>query len=83
MINDFAYLFDKDYFFAASNNDSLSRLLPLLKKNGVHQYVFVFDPHEPTLPTMLKDSSTAHWWNDRSKKIWFKDDYAAKVYAIQ
>lgn len=50
MINDFAYLFDQAYFFAASNNDSLSRLLPLLKDNGIHQYIFVFDPRVPTLP---------------------------------
>jgi hypothetical protein len=54
MINDFAWLFDKEYFFAASNNDSLSRLLPLLKKNGVHQYIFVYDPRVPNI-WMKKD----------------------------
>ncbi len=83
MVNDFAYLFDKESFFAASGNDSLSRLLPLLKKNGVHQYIYVFDPREPTLPTMLKDSTTSHWWDDRAHHVWVKDNYAAKVYTIR
>ncbi|HET6255725.1 MAG TPA: hypothetical protein VFE32_16735 [Puia sp.] len=82
MINDFAYLFDKDYFFAASSNDSLSRLLPLLKKNGVRKYIFVYDPQGPTLPTMLKDSTTSHWWVDRAHHVYVKDEYAAKVYPI-
>jgi hypothetical protein len=68
--------------FAASNNDSLGRLLPLLKKQGVHQYIYVFDPREPTLPTMLKDSSTSHWWDDRAHHVWVKADYAAKLYII-
>ena len=83
MINDFAWLFDKENFFAASNDDSLRRLLPLLKANGVHQYIFVFDPRVPTLPAMLKDSTTRHWWNDRAKNIWVKEEYAAKVYTIR
>lgn len=83
MINDFAYLFDKDYFFAASNNDSLSRLLPLLKKHGVRRYIFIFDPRVPTLPTMLKDSSTSHWWDDSVHHVFIKNDYAAKVYTIR
>jgi hypothetical protein len=83
MINDFAWLFDKEYFFAASNNDSLSRLLPLLKENGIRQYIFVFDPRVPTLPTMLKDSTTSHWWDDHAHDVWIKEDYAAKVYTIQ
>jgi hypothetical protein len=82
MINDFAYLFDKEYFFAASNNDSLSRLLPLLKKNGVRQYIFVFDPRVPTLPAMLKDSTTSHWWDDRARRVWIKQEYEAKVYTL-
>jgi len=83
MINDFAYLFDKDYFFAASNNDSLRRLLPLLKANGVHKYIFIFDPRVPSLPTMLRDSTTNHWWNERARNVYVKQDYAAKVFAIQ
>jgi hypothetical protein len=83
MINDFAYLFDKDYFFTASSNDSLSRLLPLLKKHGVHRYIFIFDPREPTLPTMLRDSTTSHWWDDRVHHVFIKNDYAAKVYTLR
>lgn len=83
MINDFAWLFDKAYFFEASNNDSLSRLLPLLKNHGVHQFIYVFDPRVPTLPPMLKDSATSHWWDDRARNVWVKDEYAAQVYPIR
>jgi len=83
MINDFAWLFDKEYFFAASSNDSLRRLLPLLKENGVRQYIFVFDPRVPTLPTMLKDSTTSHWWDDSARHIWVRDEYSAKLCTIQ
>lgn len=83
MINDFAYLFDKDYFFAASGNDSLRRLLPLLRENGVRRYIFVYDPRVPTLPTMLKDSTTTHWWDERARHIWVHQEYAAKLCSIQ
>jgi hypothetical protein len=37
----FGYLFNKDYFFAASGDDSLRRLLPLLKSSwgeAIHLY---------------------------------------------
>lgn len=82
MINDFAYLFDKDYFFTASGNDSLRQLLPLLKKNGIRRYIYIFNPQVPTLPTMLEDSATSHWWTDRAHNKYVKDDYAAKVVTL-
>jgi pullulanase len=82
MAYDFAYLFDKDYFFAASGDDSLRRLLPLLKKSGVHEFIYIFDPRVPTLPKMLEDSTTSHWWDNAAKKIWIKDEFASKVYTI-
>lgn len=82
MINDFAYLFDKDYFFAASGNDSLRRLLPLLREHGVHHYIFVYDPRVPSLPTMLRDSSTSHWWTERAHNVYVKNDYDSKLYTL-
>jgi hypothetical protein len=83
MTYDFGYLFDKDYFFAESGDDSLRRLLPLLKSYGVKQFIYVFDPRVPTLPKMLEDSSTRHYWEAVEQKVWIKDEYASKVYAIQ
>jgi hypothetical protein len=83
MINDVAYLFEKNYFFAASGDDSLRRLLPLLKKNGVHQFIYVYDPRIPTLPKMLEDSTNSYLWAPADKKRWIRDDYVSKVYMIR
>jgi hypothetical protein len=83
MSYDFAYLFDKNYFFAAPGDDSLRRLLPLLKKYGVHQYIYMFDPRVPTLPKMLEDSTTSYLWDDVEKKPYIKDEFECKVYTIQ
>ena len=83
MSYDFAYLFDKNYFFAAPGDDSLRRLLPLLKKYGVHQYIYMFDPRVPTLPKMLEDSTTSYLWDDAAKKPYIKDEFQCKVYTIQ
>jgi hypothetical protein len=83
MSYDFAYLFDKNYFFAAPGDDSLRRLLPLLKKYGVHQYIYMFDPRVPTLPKMLEDSTTSYLWDDVTKKPYIKDEFQCKVYTIK
>ena len=82
MTYDFGYLFNKDYFFAESGDDSLRRLLPLLKSYGVKQFIYVFNPQVPSLPDMLKDSTTRHYWED-VKKGWIKDDIASKVFEIR
>ena len=50
MTYDFGYLFDKDYFFAASGNDSLGSLIPLLKSHGVRQFIYVTDPADKDHP---------------------------------
>ena len=66
---------------------SLRRLLPLLKRNGVHEFIYIFDPRIPTLPKMLEDSSTRHYWDEAAanaaKHIWAKDEYAFKICTIQ
>jgi hypothetical protein len=82
MTYDFGYLFNKDYFFAESGDDSLRRLLPLLKSYGVKEFIYVFNPQVPSLPRMLEDSTTKHYWED-VKKGWVKDDIASEVYEIQ
>jgi hypothetical protein len=82
LINDVAYLFEKNYFFVASGDDSLRRLLPLLKRNGIHQFIYVYNPQIPTLPKMLKDSTNSFLWAPPDKKPWIKEDYAAKTYTI-
>jgi hypothetical protein len=79
---DFGYLFDKDYFFAESGDDSLRRLLPLLKEHGVHQIIYIFDPRKPTLPKMLKDPSTCHYWDDAAKKGRIRNDLASVLYKL-
>jgi hypothetical protein len=55
------YLFDRKDFFWAADDSSLQKLLPLLKKQGVHQYTYIYDVRVPgTKPKMLADSTT-HW----------------------
>jgi hypothetical protein len=79
---DFGYLFDKDNFFAESGDDSLKRLLPLLRAHGVHQFIYIFDPRTPTLPKMLKDPITCHYWEDAAKKGLVKNDLASVLYKL-
>jgi len=83
MINDVAYLFEKDYFFAASGVDSLGRLLPLLKKNCVHEFIYLYDPRVPTMAKMLKDSTDSYLWASPEKRPWMREDYVSKVYTIR
>jgi hypothetical protein len=82
MTYDFGYLFNKDYFFAESGDDSLRRLLPLLKSHGVKQFIYVFNPQVHSLPKMLEDSTTRHYRDDVGKNG-IKEDIASKVYEIQ
>jgi len=83
MSYDFGYLFNNDYFFYASGDDSLRRLLPLLKSNGVKRFIYIFDPRVPTMANMLKDSATSHYWEDVKNKVWIKDDIASEVFEIR
>jgi hypothetical protein len=63
MVYEMGYLFDRDYFFLASGDDSLRRLLPLLKANGVREYTYVFNPRNPaSQPKSLRDSTTRRLW---------------------
>jgi hypothetical protein len=83
MMYDLAYLFDKNYFFLETGDDSLRRLLPQLKNHGVRQFVYIFDPRLPSLPPMLKDSSTRHYWVDVEKAVKLKQEMVSKVYTLK
>jgi hypothetical protein len=82
MMYDLAYLFDKNYFFLETGDDSLRRLLPQLKSHGVRQFIYIFDPRQPSLPPMLKDSSTRHYWTDTKKAVKLKQEMVSKVYRL-
>jgi hypothetical protein len=79
---DFGYQFDRNYFFAASGDDSLRRLLPLLKSHGVHQFIFIYNPRERTLPPMLQDSASRHRFDAEAAAGWVREDIASKVYIL-
>jgi hypothetical protein len=51
------YIFDKQYFFLAPDDESLARLLPQLKAAGVHEYTYIYDVRIPNVrPKMLADT---------------------------
>jgi hypothetical protein len=79
---DFGYVFDRNYFFTASGDDSLRRLLPLLKSHGVHQFIFIYNPREHTLPPMLQDSATRHRFDMEAARGWVREDIASRVYDL-
>ena len=84
LMYDLAWLFDKNYFFSESGDDSLRRLLPQLKDHGVRQFTYIFDPRYSSLPTMLRDSSTRYYWMmDVKKARKLKEELVAKVYALK
>ncbi|HET6256175.1 MAG TPA: hypothetical protein VFE32_19010 [Puia sp.] len=79
---DFGYLFDKTYFFGATGDDSLRRLLPLLRSHGVHEIICLYNPRFYTLPPMLQDSTTRHRFDPEAATGWIKEDVAYKVYNL-
>ncbi len=83
MVYELGYLFDKDYFFMANGDDSLHRLLPLLKANGVREYTYIFNPRNPaSQPKSLRDSTTQRLWPlAAAKKI--KDEFYCTKYTIE
>jgi hypothetical protein len=83
MVYEMGYLFDKDYFFMATGDDSLHRLLSLLKANGVHEYTYIFNPRYPaSQPKSLRDSTTRPLWPlAAAKKI--KEEFYCTTYTIE
>jgi hypothetical protein len=53
-----ADVFNEKYFFVADNDSSLNKLLPLLKKQGIHEFTYVYDVNGPKgLPDLLKNAA--------------------------
>ena len=83
MVYEMGYLFNKDYFFYASGDDSLHRLLPLLKASGVREYTYIFNPRNPaSQPKSLRDSTTQRLWPLAAAKE-IKDEFYCKKYTIE
>lgn len=83
MVYEMGYLFDKDYFFLASGDDSLQRLLPLLKASGVREYTYIFNPRNPaSQPKSLRDSTTRRLWPLAAKKK-IRDEFYCTTYSIE
>jgi hypothetical protein len=79
MVYEMGYLFDKDYFFVASGDDSLHRLLPLLKASGVREYTYIFNPRNPaSQPKSLPDSTTRRLWPLAARKKILDEFYCTK-----
>jgi hypothetical protein len=79
MVYEMGYLFDKDYFFVASGDDSLHRLLPLLKASGVREYTYIFNPRNPaSQPGSLRDSTTRRLWPLAAGKKILDEFYCTK-----
>ena len=82
MSYDFGYIFDRNYFFGLTGDDSLRRLLPLLKSQGIHQIVCLYSPRFHTLPPMLEDSATRHQLDAEAATGWIREDIASKVFDL-
>jgi hypothetical protein len=83
MVYELGYLFDRDYFFLARGDESLHRLLPLLKASGVHEYTYIFNPRDTTSqPGSLRDSTTRRLWPLAAKKQ-IRDEFYCTKYVIE
>jgi hypothetical protein len=83
MVYEMAFLFDRDYFFLASGDDSLRRLLPLLKANGVKKYTYIFNPRNPaSQPASLRDSTTRGLWTLAAEKK-IREEFYCTTYTIE
>jgi hypothetical protein len=77
-------LFNKEYFFLAPGDDSLRRLLPLLKRQGVHEYTYISDPRDPrSLPAPLRDPVTMKQMEAAVKANKIKDEFLLSKFTIE
>ncbi|HXD76912.1 MAG TPA: hypothetical protein VN616_03840 [Puia sp.] len=82
MVYELGYLFDRDYFFLAEGDDSLRRLLPLLKAKGVREYTYIFNPRNPaSQPSSLRDATTRQLWPLAAKRK-IRDEFYCRTYAL-
>jgi hypothetical protein len=77
-------LFNKAYFFLAPGDDSLRRLLPLLKRQGIHEYTYVSDPRVPrSRPAPLRDPATMKELEAAVKENKIKDEFLLTKFTIE
>jgi hypothetical protein len=78
------YLFNKAYFFLAPCDDSLRKLLPLLKQQGIHEYTYVSDPRVPrSRPASLRDPATMKQLDAAVKENKIKDQFLLTKFTIE
>lgn len=76
--------FNKEYFFLAPGDDSLRRLLPLLKAQGIHEYTYISDPRLPhSLPAPLRDSVTMQRMEAAVKQNKVKNEFLLTKFTIE
>ncbi len=77
-------LFNKDYFFLAPGDDSLHRLLLILKAQGIHEYTYISDPKNPhSRPTTMRDPVIVKQLDTAVKEINVKDELLATNFTIE
>ena len=78
------YLFNKAYFFLAPGDDSLRKLLPLLKQQGIHEYTYVSDPRIPrSRPASLRDPATMKELETAAKENKIRDQFLLTKFTIE
>ncbi|HTR29943.1 MAG TPA: hypothetical protein VMH27_11785 [Puia sp.] len=79
MVYELGWLFDRDYFFLATGDANLRRLLPMLKANGVREYTYIFNPRNPaSQPESLRDSATQGLWPLAAERKIIEEFYCTK-----
>jgi hypothetical protein len=77
-------LFNKEYFFLAPGDDSLRKLLPLLKAQGIHEYTYISDPRDPhSRPAPLRDPATMKRLEATVRQNKIKDEFLLTKFTIE
>jgi hypothetical protein len=77
-------LFNRDYFFLAPGDDSLHKLLPLLKRQGIHEFTYVSDPRDPfSCPPSLRDPAIFKQLEAANKKLRVKEELMLTKFTIE
>lgn len=78
------FLFDKSYFFLAPGDDSLRRLVPLLKRQGIHEYNYISDSRVPhSLPAPFRDPATMKKLDSAAKENKIKEKFLLTKFTIE
>jgi hypothetical protein len=76
--------FSKEYFFLAPGDDSLRKLLPLLKRQGIHEYTYISDPRDSNSWSVLhRDSATIRQMEAAIRENKVKDEFLLTKFTIE